>query len=464
MSTTQSSVFAAQLHERLAPFGVEGQAAAWLAKALHPAGVGSAPLMPDSTYVEAVRPEYRAQAIVSAPSTLTTASWDLAVVRIPGDNAPVFWIAGNAGTDFGVSVGLAQGQISLSDWDYAPDGNLDNLFPTGPVLPAGRLLPGDLRVSWRTSYASLTCYMTASALNDQGTVFSGQIARVPNYLTSPYFDTTHTSPSGSPLLYQRATLLLPTNEDQILLMSPKAYTAPARDGVYIPYRLNGPTQPFVTPPEGPTGIWQAAGANYAMGVRGPAITGLSQWGAVVDGITSFQIDGPATAAKQYNWGFDNTACSVTLFRGLSPAASITLKYYTGLELEVYATSVVRQFTVVPSGYSPRCLEAYYRICQEMPSCYPSSFNSLGTLMGVVGSAISKIWPTVSAIARGVVMAPVAARAVREIVRSDLSAPQVVVTPASGRLVRSRSVASVSRARSKTPARSAVGKKKKRKSR
>lgn len=441
MSTTQASAFAAALQARLAPFGVEGAAAAWMAKALHPAGVGSAPLMPDQTYVEAVRPEYRSQAIISAPVGLVTPSWDLAIVRVPGDDAPVFWSAGNSGIDFATTPALAKGQISLSDWDYATtDGVLTNVLPSSPGVSCGRLLPGDGRVSWRCSYASLTAYLTASALNDQGTVFSGQISRVPEYQTNPRFNFAQLSPAGNPLLVQGASVRLPTNEDQLLLMAAKPYTAPARDGVYIPIRLNGPEQSFVAPPFGPHGMWQTAAGSWFGGAASTYLTipGPQDWQAVTDISTGFVENGAGGPLQRYNWGFDNTACAVTFFRGLSPAASITLKYYTGLELEVRPDSIVRQFTVVPSGYSPRALEAYYRVCQEMPNVYPSSFNSIGLLASAVMAAASKIWPMVQGVARAVVLGPVAAAAARDVMRSDLATPQVVVNPPGGRLVKLRS--------------------------
>jgi hypothetical protein len=437
MSSSQSAQLAAELRTRMEKYGVQEEALEWLIKALHPAYPSSAPAMPDQTYVESVRPEYRDQSIVSSPTGLSTATWDLCIVRTPGDLNPVIWMAGNAETNFasGSSSSLLNvGQVNLVGTNFGPDGALPPLYGSGSTaLPYANLVPADLRLAWRTSYASLSCYMTASALNDQGTVFAGQLAR--EYLRAPTtaWNSLITSPSGASLPVSLCYASVPTNEDQLLLICPKAYTAPARDGCYIPIRLSGPTQPFVTPVRGVPGIVAGTVAGGGSGNFSSGVSDNPSIGSVSSAATLPILEGHGTgllavsqggADALYNYGHDNTYTSVVFFRGLSPSASITLKYFTGQELEVDPSSPIRQFAKVPSPYSPNAMEAYYRLVHELPGVYPSSFNSLGTILTAIGSVASRMWPVVQRVVPSV-MHGVSAAAARY---GDLSALQTVKTP------------------------------------
>lgn len=436
MSSSQSAQLAAELRTRMEKYGVSEEALDWLIKALHPAYPSSAPAMPDQTYVESVRPEYRDQTIVSAPTGLTTSTWDLCIVRTPGDLNPVLWMAGNAETDFtqGSSTPLLNvGQVNLVTVNFIADGSLLPLYGYGSIaLPYANLQPADMRLAWRTSYASLTCYMTASALNDQGTVFAGQLAR--EYLRAPccVWNPSITSPTGAYLATSLAYAKVPTNEDQLLLVCPKAYTAPARDGCYVPIRLSGPTQPFATPVNGVPGIISGTPPGGGNGIFASGATvspslgnGFAAPSPVLETLnTGLKASSQGGVNALYNFGHDNTYTSVIFFRGLSPSASITLKYFTGQELEVDPGSPIRQFAKVPSPYSPNAMEAYYRLVHELPGVYPSSFNSLGTILTAIGSVASRMWPVVQKLVPSVVHGVSAAAAKY----GDLSSQQTVKTP------------------------------------
>lgn len=412
-----SAAFLAEVQKRLAPFGVEGAAAEWLVKALHPAAPTSAPSFPDESYVESVRPEYRATEVIEAPAGLATPAWDLAVLRLPGDSTQVVWMSGNAGINFETDLGLSRGYIQLTGYTTADNISLSNFVPSATQLTLRRQIPSDGRQAWRTTYASLTAYMTASALNDQGTVYAAQIPRVPDRT----YDVTVNGSTAPPMVIDTWSAFLPANENSLLLMSPKAYTAPAREGAYIPVRLNGPAQPYIRGGRvcGPV---QDATATYGnIGAMSGALAIARAHPITTRLLTGFEFLGDGFDDYTYNYGYDNTSCAVMIFRGLSPNASITLKYYAGLELEVFADSVVRQFAVAPTPYTPAALQAYYRVVSEMPAVYPASFNALGTLATAIISAARRLWPMVRPVfAAGASAA--AATAGRKLVEAAQPAP------------------------------------------
>jgi hypothetical protein len=450
-----SAAFQADIERRLSGFGVEPEALAWVVKALHPAGPLTPVGLPDSSYVNSVRPEYRTQAIVGSPMTLTTPTWDLCVIRVPGDVCQTYWMSGNSGSDFNTGVGVqANGALPVRQWSFPSTSNYFITYPqpnVNYVVMAGALTEDGV-VAWRTSYSSVTCYLTASALNDQGTVFSTQLARAPSRGICTNNTTITTPPLPTAALggavVQTWRMQIPLNEEDMLLMDPRAYTAPARDGVYLPIRLTGPVQAF-TPAissapsvslvtgEIVSDITDATGSVTVMNQLCPPIWGVG-------------VANPVTNANFYNSCPDNSYYSVTIFRGLSPAASVTIKSYIGLELEIAPGSILQQFSKVPALYSPRAIEAYLRAIQEMPNCYPSSWNSLGAILSGIATVASKLWPVVQkvvpAIGAGIksAVADYEARSAAESretkrVQGPLSERQVVATSSGGPVPRRRSL-------------------------
>jgi hypothetical protein len=470
MSTVNAQALSAELERRLAPYGIDAAAAAWLLKALHPASPGSSPGIPDSSYVHSVRPEFRSQTIIAAPPALASPTWDLLIWRRGGDVSTTLWCAAPGGTDFQGSsppAGSASGFVTIQDSDWTTDGNLDAVEPSaapGDVFPYGRVVSTDGVYSWRTQFASLTAYLTASALNDQGTVFSTQMQREVVRREQIAVNTSTVSPTGSPLLVAGAVTSVPFEENEMLLMDPKAYTAPAREGVYMPIRLSGPVQDFTRPCVRPSGLLRGTAHvwGYITSVpgQGPttdsSVVPLSLGATTQDYNTGFNIFS-LTSHLAYNFSYDNVHQGVTIFRGLSPSASVTLKLYTGLEQEPGITSVTRQFARVPNVYNPRAMEAYYRLVHELPTSYPASFNSLGTIMSAISNVASRLWPVVQKVVPAIgsgVRAAIEEYRRRSNPTPDLAQIQKVVTPPTPSLPKLRA-----RSRSQSVSRVAQPKKK-----
>lgn len=403
-----ASPYAAEIARRLESVGVEREAMDWLIKCLHPSSVVDSPGMPDESYANVVRPEYRDQLIIGSPVGLTAPTWDLLVWRQPGDMCPLVWFSGNAGTNFTTTGGgapLSSGTLTLQPLSWQTDYEYPTVVAPTTLVPYAIAQASQLTYSWRTQYASLTAYLTASSLNDQGTIFAGQFPS-PVQLTGPDSNPTIVNPATNNLaLYNRYATSVPFDENSMMLLDPKAYTAPARDGCYQPLRLTGPTQPYVTGSVslGATFADRQSGAflvvsDYNNRINLPTLPGLLYNYCGGSGATNYSTViafGANNAVNQLNTAYDNTHHGVMLFRGLSPAASVTLKLYTGHEIVPRFDSSSRQFTKPPVRSSPAALAAYYAICHEMGTSFPASYNSLGTLLSTVAGVVSRLWPVVS---------------------------------------------------------------------
>jgi hypothetical protein len=410
-TTLDGSPYAADLARRLESVGIDKAAMEWLVKCLHPPSVSTAPGLPDETYVNMVRPEFRDQTIVSAPASVATATWDLLVWRLPGDRAPLQWFAGDAGTDFAnylASTIRGQGILTLQPLAQAPDFQYIGILPAALNWTQAILASSSLPFSYRTVYASMTAYLTASSLNDQGTVFAGQFP-APCSVSGPDTDINAKGPGGigNFALFNRYVTSVPFRENEMLLLDPKAYTAPARDGCYQPLRLTGPTQPFAfgetslgkayrNPPTSAAGtvvlVASASNANVLMPTLPAQLTNMCGGGFnSTRGYSGVSYTGPLYS-EQFNTAFDNVNHGVVLFRGLSLQASVTLKLYTGLEMVPRFDAPGRQFMQPPAKSSPMALDAYYAICHELGTSFPASYNSLGTLLSTIGGVVAKIWP------------------------------------------------------------------------
>jgi len=197
--------------------------------------------------------------------------------------------------------------------------------------------------------------------------------------------------------------------------------APARDGAYVPLRLCGPVQPFVSSNRigdqliarfpGTCIAYDGYGITSADGMQ--AMPNLPMFPCVASDTSSPGIvsvpacfaAGAAIPAGNF-WasdsGYDNISHAVFLYRGLSANATITFKCIAGLEVIPRVDSPILQFVAKPVRYSAGALAFYQAVAEEMRAVYPGSFNSLGTILQAVGQAAAAIWPTVRGMGASVI--------------------------------------------------------------
>ena len=424
------SEFAA-LRARLERAGLDADSAAWMLKAMSPATpTGSGLQIPDSSAVPTANPEFINEFTISAQNS--SASWDLLVIKTPTYPFLGYAVSGPAGTDF--TTGWATTGMAMKVLQAEPGGAAvidqqsatqlaGTTFTTGILLDS--ILPSTQPVMWRATARSCTEYLVASDQTNQGTVTSGQyVPRIQPFNPG----TVHGLPTGGGrgAMYSIEMMEVPLSEATMTAMNPRVRIAPAKQGVYQPIYNYGPTFQWARGRD-----WPAVAQDYSFNtnailyypLRGatstnPAVAGcipsimcasdptsavlVNDWlGA---GSVLSTAGGLVQSGNPYTWGWDNEMVGVSIYRGLSGSASVTLKMVTAIELAPAPTSPIRQFVKPAANNDPRALQLYYDLVHDMPHTYPASSNFLGAVLSAIGGLLPTVLPHVSGIiqsARGV---------------------------------------------------------------
>jgi len=418
----EDATSAVALHRKFADLGVPTQARNWLVKALHPPAPTESGAMPDESYAPTVHIDYRPTVVIGPPPGLLTATWDLCIYAPPGDVNAAFYNAGSAGTDFNslAATPNASGVLALQTETQ----DISIVATSGDGLGAVEMVnrvPGTIPAGFRSSYRSVTAHLTASSLNDQGTVYAAQIpVGSPTDDLCIQYDSSTMAPHLA--LVRTVATGVSFDENQLSVMSPRMYVAAAREGAYVPARLTGPSQPFVTranaygrvvqlsPPSFPATTAQFAYflfSEYAVtalpGVVGHNNRFLPRGVSIASGdggnegnTRTFLDNGFFQGTFNPDTGYDNVNHTVIIFRGLSPSASVTLRAFVGLEIAPMPYSPLTPFVKLPPGPDEKALAIYYRVAADMASAYPARYNLFGSLLPLIGSAVTALWPSVKA--------------------------------------------------------------------
>lgn len=220
---------------------------------------------------------------------------------------------------------------------------------------------------------------------------------------------------------------VPLVEDEITSSSPYAVVSAAKDGVFVPHRMMGPTFDFVRTLPSNNRVYQDAGFNtftidnttsnaQHIGVFPRFTTGsgtysgsLPWWAATVWG----------TAARPDDTGFDCVTTGVSIFRGLNPEATITVIAHVGMECILRVESPFRTLAGEPDEPDPRALSAYFEIAARMPHAYPASYNALGLVLPAIAAAVRAIAPHLPKVWEGVkAVAPIAIPALAGLLKAE----------------------------------------------
>lgn len=447
----------------LASRGLVGPGADWLLRALHPSGSTPSGCIPDLSRCPSFCMDMRPALVVSPPGNVGSGDlWDCLIWCPPGDSTIAIIVTAPAGVDFNTAVPITPLSLSgtavvqvLSAQPQGPEHHYASTTLEPYMDGSGNsdfqssYFPASLPVAFRTAYRSITASLTASALNNQGTVYSTQFAR--RLTPSGMAFTDHIAGQEGAPQYIAAgwQTYVPFDENTLNMMSPSAETRPARDGVYMPFRLSGPTQDFVQPAMtqlqsyetvGNTGA--GAGAYYSskwLGITQYVAAGgasaQSYYPNIMPGVAvpitdptaasgqtwppwyamfGFRTDNPYISPNNvvganytsnnlpFDTGFDNCAQGVTIFRGLSQQATITVQGYLGLEIIPRMDSPFISMVKEPPPPDPRVLPAYYEIVNSMPVSYPSRYNSLGLLLPLLVDALRVVAPHIPSAVSAVV--------------------------------------------------------------
>jgi len=361
------------LHSKLAASGIPLEAREWLIKALHPVATVPDRAVPDRSTAVVALPTYR-ESFVVGPARGIVGLWDAIMIQCGGDCNLVYWATGPAGTDFGAPIPplagtYTSGVIGVQQARWLADvlgRQATSALPTPYAVQ--QLMPAPWRT--RARCMSMTTYLTASALNNQGTVYAAQVPSRPvpgGWRAYPF---SLVGQSGSSVVAGQFNFALPLDENTMQLVDPKCYVAPAVDGAYCVSRFLGDTYPFTDP-------------FFTNGAVGFDVGSLTQLFASTPALNSIEVCQlpvypaftsayrPASGIYPPSWVpnaclnptgvapslappmdscFTNMTTSVVIWRGLSREATVTVRAVGGFEVVVQPDSPSRTFVGSPSPF------------------------------------------------------------------------------------------------------------------
>lgn len=436
----------AALRSRIAALKLSPQGEAWVTQALYPPGDLTRVAIPTRTHYPTLRVEYRPSVVLTAPPTLPDGStWDLLLFSPPTDSTALIWAT------------AASGNPAVFDTATAPAGAQSGFLSTVPNLTgltrpyailtrnaagaasassAYQSIASPIRhLGFRITSKSYTAHMTASDLYNGGSVTTAQ------------YDANYSAAAGFSLLGGRPSVesitTVPLTEDEMTSSSPFAVVSEAKDGIFVPHRLMGPTFEFVRPFESITRscslengntyqIIHAAGAVASSTLIGSHPVFVNAAGSTAAGFYPWWVEHTyLTAARPDDMGYDAVTTAVSIFRGLHKQATITVALHVSMECILQVDSPFRTLAGDPDEPDPRALSAYFEIAARMPHAYPASYNSLGLVLPAIARAIKFALPYVPRLVAGAAAAAPIIKEIVSVARGPPSAkaaqPRVVVT-------------------------------------
>lgn len=440
------SDYSVQLEGKLKALSLSADAARWVMKAMDPVRGGPTQI-PDAIQVPTLVPEYKVSEVINGPGG--TSNWDCCIISPPSDAIAFMYAVGSPGTDFSTNTGSATTIVRNTTAVYSPD----NLFRGAQISTAtggsftgvwnGRsIVSSEMPAMWRTAARSITVYATGSELYNQGTVYAGQYARP----CCRQVGQALAAPSGQNAVVNVEAVALPLKEQDMAVVTPGFYAASAREGVYSVARLTGPAQEFVTA-KCPSQWRVVDGTAIAVSITDP-----TNFNSATSSVFRVFQEAPwalspvfAPGVDGVSTGFDERCTwGVTIFRGLHPQMSLTVKNVTCLELVPTPAAPSRQFIKPPMRFEPTAIAAYYALASELSPCMASKHNFLGSILPILSQVASKILPFVGpAIGQG--LGALGSYLTGGSQRAAQTTPMIAATPARAPApVRSRAGSVVSR--------------------
>lgn len=370
--------------------GLTDHGASWAAKALYPPAALPNVGIPDDVQSAALLPEFRTERSIVNFHPSVVGPWDLCLIAHSGDACQYTYCVGPPGTDFSQAFGWDDtntrhiyvptnvGQAQVGQATLLPD-----LSPGAP-LPV--LTNGDKPRGYRITHSSMTLYMTASDLENGGTLTAGQFR--PQALAMGMSYQPHSDADGVAI---DKRINLPLTEQTIALNCPRYYTGAARDGVYMPKRLaidDGFAEPYVNETELVSMRVAGLTAGSVYLEERYQLTERTWYSAVTNdsgGVIPGQFSSPVLQNAS-----TRDSVGVVIIRGLHPNASLKLKGYLGLEVLPGSASSELGFLRVPAGYDPRAKEFYESYARTMSDAYRASDNFLGAIFNAARTFLPKI--------------------------------------------------------------------------
>lgn len=358
----------------------------WCIKALHP----SDPLtevqgIPDQSAVPSVAVNYQSTFTLEAPvGTDPTGSWGFNGTLFPHPiNFGTFDVFDDAGTH-----------------SYIRNHLNEQLPGVGHAQKYTNFIANSAE-RWRLMYCSVTCYLDAAGLNNQGTLVACQAPLLPAYGSLAPPATVAGAPSGRYIATRAAIFTsrdMPDfNTSQAM---PNAYFGTAKDGLYMPLKLTKTCQEWHSTADDNV---VAGGIARKTSPNGGAWYPLWDDTDTLNKWPFYDLHTPGCAAAtdtlSSQGDVTSALCNDTVGHfsavNLHPGARLTLFYRYGFELQVAPQQSLTPFQKLSPRYDPRALETYFAISRELKDAYPEEFNSLGKIWEVIKGVAQTVLPVVS---------------------------------------------------------------------
>lgn len=246
-----------------------------------------------------------------------------------------------------------------------------------------RQLVNSLRAAaeqYRLNALSVTATFIGATLTDQGSVISAQMADAHQDLSTHEVHQ-QVVRSGVSIPGVLLPQLVPSSDSMVMGAAP--YVTRAKEGVYVPYKIQCP------------GVWRSTDdlrrvcrAETAMENK------LSAWHdfnalSYPDG----NMDPDETPGIWYAPGDDNL--SATWFTGLARTTSFRVTYRISIEVMTRPDSVLAPFCELPALPDEHALAMYYEIASRMKDGYPAVDNEKSTLLTKIREIARGIWDITS---------------------------------------------------------------------
>lgn len=461
LATTNS--LQTQIQTILSNTGISRDGRDWLVKALHPASPIDRLLgVPDGAVRMSTVPELLREITITAPGAV---NWDCLVVTLNSDTVGALVFTRNSSTGYwkfwdatlpfsGANDCTSYTSLKSGVYEHAvAASNIGSTFfgvpytiATGARQAANvsfgvdDCYTADQPSSWRTSAASTTVYMTASALYNGGTVTAGNFDALQGVSDSAFSllsggGETNVSVGRLFAAAARADFQIPMEVPEMLALNPGCFVGPACDGVYLPSssrsfdmavsrprnqiaqgQFTEASQFWWTHSTGTIGAYiidpvrTAAPSKSFGGVRmvdsyyrkletvkqseAPERTTFSSF--MSRGLADANFGGDATFVGGLSTGIDNRHTGIMLFTGLSSSASLTVKTINVQELVPSQGAVSAEYLRAAPERDRVALDLYFETRARLPQAFPASFNSLGTILAAIKSALPVVIPHLKA--------------------------------------------------------------------
>lgn len=402
------------------PLGGTPDGKAWCRKALHPADHEiMATRYPGGSKVPTVSSNYtQVTELVPDPRASTATTWS---VRIFMRQDPVLPVS------IQITSVMASGEVTVRSfpWINRTVTDFQHLTPEAYAIPGTATLNEAFnnfvrgKNFYRITHMGLTVEHVCSSTTNQGTVLSGQYAieptvsvmpGYPNYkadaTTSTFatavgngeFPLNGTTEAIGKFSYWQSPLVRSYTEGpmdvEMLLQATNGYTGSARDGLYIPLKLDCPSR-FINVDK----RYILAGNTPSTEVkRGIYTKREGQWakstGWPYFGLYDQTTDGTADPIFLQGCKECGSSISDTIIKGLDPKATLRLYLRVGVEYVPEIDSGTACFARMSPLPDELAVKMYQEIVCRMKDAFPRDFNDKSKLLDVINSLAKRLVPAI----------------------------------------------------------------------